>query len=229
MDLKELHNIPVLSSLNEEQLKKIQEVARESAFKKRDSIFTADETDNFIIILITGKVRIYLAYPDGKEFTIAFLEPGDLYSSHSRTFAEAMETTRILAIDIETFFRFMINNTAILVNMVKVLGQSLGNTLHIIENLAFRDVDKRLACFLLDAAKDRGIKNHEGILISLDLTVENIASVVGSSRQTTSTILNRWQKEGILRLNRTYFVLFNVSKLLEIAGKDDLQSMLSKE
>lgn len=219
MDLKEMRKVPLLRALSDEQLKVLQPVAQRKDFKKHQSIFEPNGPDNYIMILLEGKVRIYLAYPDGKEFTVAFLEAGDIYSSHSGTFAEAREAARILTIQTETFYLLMLNNPTILINMVKVLGDSLGNTLRIIENLAFLDIDKRLARFFLEAAKDKGIVRQEGTFINLGLTVEDIALAVGSSRQTASMLLNRWERDGVIKRTRKSVLLPDILKLQELAGK----------
>lgn len=229
MNINELRIIPVLKSLTDEQLHFLLKTSQEKICKKREGIFDPEETNNYVIMPLQGRVRIYLAYPDGREFTIAFLEPSDVYSSHSGTFAEAMEPTRILLIETHTFFRFMLNNPAILITMVKVLGESLGNTIHIIENLAFLEVDKRLACFLLKAAHHKGTPSDEGTRVNLGLTVEDIASAVGSSRQTASMLLNRWGKEGIIKHNRKSILLVDLDKLYALAGKVDCEAKLPKK
>ncbi|MDQ7095401.1 Crp/Fnr family transcriptional regulator [Desulfosporosinus sp. PR] len=221
MNLKELKKVPLLRALSEEQLEILQPVAQLREFKKHAGIFEPNNQDNYIMILLEGKVRIYLAYPDGKEFTIAFLEQGDIYSSHSGTFAEAREAAKILTVQTESFYLLMLNNPTILLNMVKVLGDSLGNTLRIIENLAFLDIDKRLARFFLEAAKDKGIVRQEGTFVNLGLTVEDIALAVGSSRQTASMLLNRWERDGVIRRTRKSVLLPDMLKLQELAGKTE--------
>jgi len=221
MNLNELRKIPLLRTLSDEQLEILQGNAQERDYKKNKRIFEPDSKDNFIMIVLEGKVRIYLAYPDGKEFTVAFLEQGDIYSSHSKTFAEAREATKILAINAQAFHLFMLNNPTILISMVKALGDSLGNTLRIIENLAFLDIDKRLARFLLDAAKEKGVVEQEGTFINLGLSVEDIALAVGSSRQTASMLLNRWERDGVIRRNRRTVFLLDMLKLQELGGRTE--------
>ena len=213
INLDELLKIPLLKALSEQHSLTLNQSAHERLFHKKECIFTPEKQEDFILIVFKGKVRIYLSYPDGKEFTIAFLEPGDVYSSHSGTFAEAMEETIVWTIDIKAFRSFMLQDPVVLISMIKVLGESLANTLGIIENLVFRDVGKRLASFLLQAAKEKGQTSEHGTLVNLGLTVEEIASAVGTSRQTASTFLNRWQKAEILILNRKSIILRDIQSL----------------
>lgn len=83
----ELLEIALIRALSEQHFLNPNQSAHERSFRKKECIFTPEKQEDFISIIIKGKVRIYLNYPDGKEFTIAFLEPGDVYSSHSGTFA----------------------------------------------------------------------------------------------------------------------------------------------
>ena len=63
-------------------------------------------------------------------------------------------------------------------------------------------MDKRLARFLLDAAKEKGVVEQASMFINLGLSVEDIALAVGSSRQTASMLLHRWERDGVIRRNR---------------------------
>ncbi len=208
-----MREIPLLGALTDEQVQLLEKSSKENTYHKRETIFTPETRENYIMIVLKGRVRVYLAYPNGKEFTLAFLEPGDVYSSHSRTFTQSMEKSVIWIIDIAKFQLFLLNYPAIVISMVKVLGESLRSTLKIIENLVFLEVDKRLAAFLLESAKTKGCQTDRGIVVKLGLTVEELASAIGTSRQTASTLLNRWQKEGILKLGRKGFILTNFGAL----------------
>ncbi len=220
VSLDELLEIPLLKALTKQQSLSQNKSAYERSFRKKESIFAPENQEDFILIVFKGKVRIYLGYPDGKEFTIAFLEPGDVYSSHSGTFAEAMEETIVWTIDIKAFSAFMLQDPVVLISMIKVLGESLANTIGIIENLVFRDVGKRLASFLLQAAREKGQASEHGTLVNLGLTIEEIASTVGTSRQTASTFLNRWQKAEILTLSRKSFILKDTHSLQTITEEN---------
>jgi CRP-like cAMP-binding protein len=83
--------------------------------------------------------------------------------------------------------------------MMRVLGRLLVNAVSPIEDLAFREVAARLARFLLGLAKRRGHVTAEGWLIPLDLAMEDIASLLGTTRQTVSSLINLWEREGILQ------------------------------
>jgi CRP-like cAMP-binding protein len=81
-------------------------------------------------------------------------------------------------------------------------------------------VDKRLARFLLTAAKENGIPENEGIIIHLGLTVEDIALAIATSRQTASMLLNRWSKEGIINYQRKSILIMDMDQLFQLAGKE---------
>ena len=95
-----------------------------------------------------------------------------------------------------------------------VLGELLKQSFSIIESLVFKDVTQRLVEFLSYEARNHGEATGEGILVRVDLTMEQLAAVVGSSRQTVSTIVNDMVKGGVLvRRSRKELLIPNVEVL----------------
>ena len=155
-------------------------------------------SDNYVFIVLTGRIRVYLACDD-KQFTIAILRPGDVYVSHSNAFVQALENSKLLIVDTPTFNKRMMSMPQFAISVVRVLGGILKNTFGIIDGLALRDATTRLAKYLLDTAhrntSDRGI-------INLNLSGELLAQTLGTSRQTISTLLAAFTRSGILRKER---------------------------
>jgi CRP/FNR family transcriptional regulator, carbon monoxide oxidation system transcription regulator len=82
--------------------------------------------------------------------------------------------------------------------IIAVLGQLLKQSFTIIDQLVFQDCNQRLTHFLLHEAKHNGTTSEEGISISPSLTTTQMATIVGSSRQTVSKIINSMFQEGLL-------------------------------
>jgi len=92
----------------------------------------------------------------------------------------------------------------------------LVNAVNLIEDLAFREVPARLARFLLGLANRRGQVTDAGWLVPLDLGTEDIASLLGSTRQTVSSLINQWEREGILvRQSRRSLLVKSLDALAE--------------
>lgn len=177
--------------------------------KKKEILFGEKEAPDYIYLVIQGKVRVFLNYPNGKEFTITYLERGGVYSGHARGYGMAMTSeTEIALIQVKVFKRIMEDNPAFMLSVMAVLGEALKNTVNIIENLAFREVEDRLRHFLLQSMERNGKKTQEGILLEIEFTQEEIATTIGCTRQTVSTQLKQLVTEGVIRIrNRRIMIL----------------------
>ena len=215
MRLTDINLLEVLSSTDSaEFLKKF----RERRVAKKEILYSPEEEENLVFLVKSGRVRVYLAYED-KEFTLAILEAGDIYSTHTRAYTQAMEDTTILVTDVRNFQKSITEMPAFALTMVKVLGDLLKNSITTINGLVFKDTNLRLVEFLVQAAKDTGIPVEQGIKLELGLTTEEIALVVGATRQTVSVLLNDLRKSGVIeRLNRGTILIKDFERLQEIAS-----------
>ena len=171
--------------------------------------------DNYVFIVRQGLVRVYLAYGE-KEFTIAFLKPGDVYVSHSSALVQAVEDTAILVVDTATFNRRMMAVPQFTVTVVRVLGGILKNTFSIVDGLALRDVSARLARYLVSTAQENA-PGPDGRRVRLQLSGEKLAQSLGATRQTISTLLTDLTRSGILlKEQRGVYCIMDESRLREL-------------
>lgn len=182
-------------------------------FPKKAIIYSPFEDRNLVFIVKSGRLRVYLAYED-KEFTLAFLEPGDIFSTHTRAFVQALDDSEILVCNTTKFQHQLAAIPEVSLSMVKVLGDLLKNSISTIEGLAFKDVRRRLVEFLIEAAADRGCHTSAGTVVELGLNTEDIALLVGTTRQTISQILNDFIKADLIeKVNRRTLLIKNLSAL----------------
>ena len=175
-----------------------------------------------VFILETGRVRIYRAWED-KEFDLGILGPGDLFSSHTGTFVQALDDTQILVTDVKTFRSRMLDHPEVAIAMVRVLGDILKTSFDLIDGLAFKDVNSRLVSFLLGQGLRHGRPvSGGGIEVTTGLSVEQISRLVGASRQTVSTLLNDLIREGLLERSGMGRYRIPDPERLQILGGDTL-------
>lgn len=177
--------------------------------------------DNRIFIVSSGRVRVYLGYED-KEFNLGILTQGDIYSTHSGTYLQALSETELLLTDVTTFRQQMVGDPEVGKAMVRVLGNILKTSFSIIDGLVFKDVNYRLVSLLSSEARKHGkVQKSGSLLVTIDLSVEQIARLVGSTRQTVSTLLNDLERAGLLgRPERGKFIIHNIGDLESVAGLD---------
>lgn len=151
-----------------------------------------------VFVVRSGRLRVYLAGAS-RELSLSFLEAGDIYSTHTPTYVRTVAPTSLWIIDTPSFARKLATDPSATPAMMRVLGRLLANAVTLIEDLAFREVPARLARFLVGLAQRRGEATEEGWRVPLDLRTEDIASLLGTTRQSVSSLLNQWEREGLLR------------------------------
>jgi len=169
----------------------------ERKYRKGRLIYAPGHDEDLVFIMKQGRIRIYLAMED-KEFSLTILGPGDIYATHTRAHVAAIDDVTLLAMPTMRFHRYMVDHPALSRTIISILGELLKQSFSIIDNLVFKDIAGRLADFFCHEAEYDGRQTEEGILLSLDLTMEQLAAIIGSSRQTVSTILNGMQRAGVI-------------------------------
>jgi len=207
---------PTAASLPPEMLAGFarQELARGALFA------TPADPRNQVFSVEHGRLRVYLA-GESRDLSLSFLEPGDIYTTHTPTYVEAVAPTVVWLIDTPAFARRLASDPSLTPTTMRVLGRLLSNAVTLIEDLAFREVPSRLARFLIGMVERRGRPLDGGDwLVNLDLGTEDIASLLGSTRQTVSSLLNEWQRQGILdRPGRRMLRIRGLHELHELADK----------
>ena len=193
------------------------------SFLKGAYISQPGNHENRIFVIAGGRVRVYLGYEE-KEFNLGILTKGDIYSTHTRTFVQAMEDTRVLMTDVATFRSKMAKDPEVTKAMVRVLGNILKTSFTIIDGLVFKDANYRLVALLAGEARKRGKESAEGLVVKIDLSVEQIGRLIGASRQTVSTLLSDLSRAGLVqRSGRGTFIIPDIVLLESVAGVDSLQ------
>jgi CRP/FNR family transcriptional regulator, carbon monoxide oxidation system transcription regulator len=209
----------LLDHLNRPEFAELRATLSLRRYPRNDFISQPGIGTNQVFIVARGRVRVYLGYEE-KEFNLGILTEGDIYSTHTGTFVEALEDTELLITDVGTFRRRMVGDPEVTKAMVRVLGNILRTSFGIIDGLVFKDVSFRLISLLAGEARKHGqVRPEGGIEVEFDLPVEQLARLVGSSRQTVSTLLNDLSRAGLIeRIGRGRFFIADLQLLESVAG-----------
>ncbi len=191
-------------------------------FARGNLVSSPEQQSNEVFIVVSGRLRIFLSY-EGKEFTLCFLEPGDLFSTHTRVMIEACREATIMSISVARFREEVVRFPEVSLVMTGILGQVLGGTLDVIEGIMFHDVRYRLVEFLLSLADEQGKHTETGTEFGCDLNMEEISLLIGTTRQTASSLLNTLIKEGhLVRLGRGRYRMPEPQTLRSLLEGDDI-------
>lgn len=167
---------------------------------------TPDNARSEVFIVASGRLRVFLA-GENRELSLSFLEPGDIYTTHTPTYVTAVAASSVWTMNTADFSRKMAGDPAVTPAIMRVFGRLMANSVALIEDLAFREVPARLARFILGLVERKGDRQAEGWLVPLDLTVGDISGLLGTTRQTVSSLINQWEREGIVQRHSRHSLL----------------------
>ncbi|MBC7960040.1 MAG: Crp/Fnr family transcriptional regulator [Vallitaleaceae bacterium] len=215
--LQETH---LFSQLSESVVVQYFSHCRTHKFRKKEEIFRSEQHLDYIYIVLQGRIRVYLRYPNGKEFTLTILEPGAAYSVHTRAFGQALADGEIAFIPVQSFRKLLMEVPLFAMSVISVLGDSLKNSINTIESLVFKEVNKRLYQFVYSLALASGEQGKATYQVNLGLTHQQIATIVGSTRQTVNAFFNNLQKEGLIRLEKDKIIIQDFNEIAKRAQDD---------
>jgi len=201
-----LKRIKIFSDLDDSALHGVAAKVVPAQFRRRETIFTAWDPSDRIYLLRSGRVKLYMLSDEGREITLAIMEPGDIFGETAlvnpaarQVFAEALDDAIVAVMGLADFEALMRGQPGVALKVTQAIGQQLIRTQRQVESLAFADVSTRLARFLLDQVAERGERqNGRGVRLPLALTHQEMANLLGTTRETLTATLNRFVDAGVL-------------------------------
>lgn len=220
-----LKHVRLFSGLSPVDLQEMERMTRMQEVKKRQPIYLPGDPSHTVYLLKKGRVKISNTAASGKEVTFEILEPGEIFGeleglegAPRETQAEALDDALICAIRREDFEHFLREHQDLTVKLTKLIGLRLRKIQNRVEDLVFRDVPARLAHLLLELSKTEGVPEEAGIRIRAKLTHQEMANLIGCSRETVSTTLGQFRDEGLIRIDKRSLTLLNVDGLSRLVS-----------
>jgi len=190
-------------------------LALERRLRRRQRLAFPGPEDDVVFLIKSGRIKISYLSEEGRELTVMVLHPGQLYSRHSEAIVTALDDCDLWIFPMPVFKRILAADPAVPLRLIKILGHILKKTNDALQSLAFREVSSRLARFLLDQADENGAGGNDFVL---RFTHEEVANLIGSTRQTVTSLLNRWEKNGIIAIGRRRMAITDRGRLEEMLG-----------
>jgi CRP-like cAMP-binding protein len=207
-------NDNLLEIISSPEYAELSAMFHERRYRKKEIIFHPNHAEDTVFVVKKGRVRVFLTFND-KEFTLSILEAGDVYTTHTRAFTQALDDCALLVCSTKDFGKMIMDYPAFTLNIINVLGDLLKNSITIITNLAFKESDMRLKEYLLACAQEKGIACEHGTKVEIGQDIGQIAMMIGVSRQTVSAIMNELYRLDVLeRLDRTTIIIKDLDALI---------------
>jgi len=212
----------MMFQITDRELTYLNEISSEIKYPKGQIIFSISQKTNEVYYIKSGLVKIYRTTSDGRQVSVALRYPGDfiglaevLSNINEREYsAEAMDNVSILIIWKDSFKKMLAEMPEFSERLIKLMSDRLREAQNTIYDFIMNPTQGRLAIFLLNMAERAGSKGEDGIIhVSLRVTQEELACVIGSARQTISSLLNLFKEDGSIQYEGREIVGVNPNKL----------------
>ncbi len=172
-------------------------------------------------------MRLLRVSPDGQELTLGYVKPGELFGAVSvmtgaarHAFAQAKTPAKVLKIPRTVFLKAVRATNTVLYEVTKQIGRRLVRAQSRMEDLVFRDVRSRVARILLSLAEEHGRETDGDLAIGLPLNQEEIATLIGSTRESVSTVLREMKAGRLIERRGRELVITNLPGIRAVAAGD---------
>src|SRR5436305_8089019 len=215
-----LKQVPLFADLADEDIRALMAVARKRTFRSGEVIFHRDDPGQVLYVIKEGKVKICLVSPDGQEISLVVFGKGECFGDLAildglprSADAIALEKVECYTLQRSDFHDAIMKNPKIAIQVMEFLSKRLRSTDQMVENLIFLDVYGRVAKKLLELADAHGVKTGEGVLIDVRLTQQELASMVGASRESVNKVLGYFTDKNFISTDKHRITLHRITDL----------------
>lgn len=181
---------------------------------KGELIFQAGSAGNFVHFLEAGRVKVYHLSPTGKEVLLWFCLPGEIFGlaevchgGGRQVYAEACEPSSVLSVSQRDFKAYLETHPAAALLVNDVLACRLRNLGNVIQSLVASDVNERVAQLVARLAASHGHRTANGeIHLDIRLTHQDMANMIGTTRQSVTSALNMLRRLGVLDFDDSHHI-----------------------
>jgi CRP/FNR family transcriptional regulator len=210
-----LKSIPFFVSFSDKELSVISKIIIKNHFSKNEVVLSEEDTQKYMYIVYSGKVKVVQISVEGKEHIITIHTNGDFFGEMSLLDGKtspatviAMEDSEIGLITKDDFERYLLKNEKVLQEIILMLCLRLREAWLMQKVLSFADAENRVRVVLKHISTQYGTKDNRGTIITLKLTHKDIADYASVSRETVTRFLDKFAKDGEIEfLDNKYLLL----------------------
>lgn len=226
MDLKIKNlDLPFFQDFSPEDLLHVASIVSDRTIKRGHMVFCEGEDAGGFYLVVNGRIKIFKLSTDGKEQILHIIGPGEPFGEVPAfdgtpypANAKSIEKSNILYFPRESFIDLIRKNPALALKLLTILSKRLKTFASLIEDLSLKEVPARLANYLLYVHGKQSTRDDE---IRLDITKNQLASILGTIPETLSRILTKMKREKIIALgNKGLIRILDYGALEQLANGD---------
>ncbi len=215
-----LRQAPLFAGLDDDAAATLAASMSDGGLRRGEILFNEGDEGDQLYVVIDGKIKLGRTSPDGRENLLAILGPGQMFGELSffdpgprSATATAVTDVTLKSLGHEALSPVLATHPDVAQALLNQLAGRLRRTNEVVGDLVFSDVPGRVAKALLDLASRFGRRADDGIHVNHDLTQEELAQLVGASRETVNKALADFASRGWLRLEPRSVVILDLERL----------------
>lgn len=215
----------VFGTLSSERLAQLARSATPCRFQREQLIFSMDDSSDALYVILSGRVRVFRATPEGEEVTVANLDAGDVLGEMGvldgrgrSASAQSIVDVEAARISAESFFEFLKDRPDAAIGLLTVLTRRLRDTLEQVEVIALQNLEERLARLLLRLSETHGQAVSEGVRISIKMSQRDLGLFIATSRESVGRQLKEFRDKDIISLDAGFITVRKKAELERLSS-----------
>ena len=219
-----VRHVPLFADLSPAEHAQLAAALRKQRYKKHGIILHADDPGQALILLTSGLAKVTVEPADYRELIVGLLYPFDFFGEmalldnlpRSAT-VTALEPSEALVLARDTFVDLLQRTPSMARHVAETLSRRIRKAMELVHSLAFLDAHARVARVVFNISLERGQTTAYGTSLDVRLTQQQLADLVGTTRETISRVLHDFQQAGYLRMTRGDITVLEPAILAGIA------------
>ncbi|MBA4374488.1 MAG: Crp/Fnr family transcriptional regulator [Thermodesulfovibrio sp.] len=225
-----LRNIRLFSALTDQELRQIRDKVAIKRFRKNEVILYEENTNQVMYIILSGKVKVLQTSEDGKEMILAMHHAGDFFGEVSLIDSLTMpasvvatDDSTVAIISKKDFYTILHSQGKVVDDLLLIMCSRLRESWQKMQILSLNNAAQKVRMLFLMLSQEHGRKTGEGLMLDIKLTHQDIANMVGITRETVTRILDRWLVNEEIRVIKKKFMLLSSDFLKSDLGREVMQ------
>ena len=215
-----LRRAPLFEALGEEDTQALRAGVTDVELARGERLFDEGDDGDRLYVVLDGKIKLTRAAADGRENLLTVLGPGEMFGELSlfdprprTSSASAVTDATVAALGHDALRPWLLERPEVSMHMLQALARRLRRANDVTADLVFTDVPGRVAKNLLDLAERFGEQDRDGLHVHHDLTQEELAQLVGASRETVNKALADFAARGWLQISARSVLILDIERL----------------
>src|SRR5215208_4336216 len=222
--------VDIFEPLSRDEIEAIQWRHLNTSVAEGETFYTPMDLCETLFVLQRGRVRLYRATPQGREFTIAVVGSGTVFGEMALTgqrlrnsYAQALEESEVSAMCRADVERLILDRPRVGLQLIHLLSDRLSTYETRLEDIALKEVPARLASLILLLIEGEGVRNTMGYKIPTRYTHQQLGSMIGADREAVTRAFARLRDAGVVQTRRRYIHVEDIEALQRAAEETSLQ------